>query len=73
MCDCVEEVNEKLKETGKGGTELSVTMPLDGGQRKPMLRVGKRGEPWKKPMNGNPKFIVASYCPFCGEKYEGNE
>ena len=73
MCDCVEEVNEMLEKTGRGGTELALTMTFDGSPRKPMLEVGRRGQPWKKPLQGNPKFVVPTFCPFCGEKYPGPE
>lgn len=69
MCNCVEKVNETLAETGKGGSELRTTMPLDGSPARPMLEVGRRGEPWKKPLQGNPQFILPTYCPFCGAAY----
>lgn len=72
-CTCAETVNEKLAEAGKGGSELRLTMPLDGSARKPMLDVGRRGEPWKKPLKGNPEFIIPTFCPFCGERYEAPE
>lgn len=69
-CDCAEKVNENLAEYGKGGSQLALTINLDGTPGLPMLEVGRRGEPWKKPLKGNPQFIVPTYCPFCGEPYE---
>lgn len=69
-CNCAEIVNENMAEAGKGGSELRLTMPLDGGPRRPMLECGRRGEPHKKPLQGNPQFVQPTYCPFCGERYQ---
>lgn len=69
-CDCAEKVNESMADCGKGGSVLALTLPLDGSPQRPMLQVGRRDEPWKKPLKGNPQFVVPTFCPFCGEPYE---
>lgn len=58
MCTCIDEFNEKAAEHN---TELTVTLF----SRRPLLETQKVDT--KK--RGKPVGAIASYCPFCGEKY----
>jgi hypothetical protein len=67
MCNCIRDINTKLKE---GVVCLSATMPLteNGISRAliPLIRLDK----WIIENRRNkPKDMIASFCPWCGEKY----
>jgi len=62
MCDCIEKVNEKLKEHNK---QLELVIFFDGTPSRVMIhtvKVERRGK-------GRDGFLAANYCPICGEKY----
>lgn len=64
MCDCIDRVDAKLM--ADHGAHLDVNINLDGGPTTVAIRTRlieqRRGQ--------RPPFIVATFCPFCGEKYE---
>ena len=69
MCDCINQVNEQLR---KCDTELDVTITYP-----PHVSVRARVAtyiPYKygtKTKRGQkPAQMTATYCPFCGKKYE---
>jgi hypothetical protein len=63
-CKCFERFNAKYKEFNG---ELNYNM-LDNPPRVLLATLQiKTGRGQKKPPH-----VVASYCPFCGEKYEGD-
>src|SRR5687767_12052469 len=71
MCDCITEVDKALAEQG-GNTKIGVSMPyrqIDGrmffGERAEVSTVKADSTLRKKPT-----AIMASYCPFCGKKYQ---
>lgn len=58
-CSCWRAVNETLNETGD---ELSQSFSINGHM---WLHVATNK---RNPSRAKPKTIVASFCPFCGEK-----
>lgn len=66
MCDCIKIVNEKLKERN---TELRVPLFTMGGANTDRVFVMtdqiETGRGKQKAVS-----MFASYCPFCGGKYE---
>lgn len=74
MCDCIQKINELLKE-GNMNSVLDVPVMVSSKTRE--LRATCvcvstiKDDPRKR---GKPKRVFAIYCPFCGEKYpEGKE
>lgn len=62
MCNCIEKFNEHLKEFN---TEVHLPFWSRSGILAPFVETrkidsGKRGKP---------RSVIATYCPFCGEKY----
>lgn len=67
MCDCATKVNEQLR---PHQTELDVSLMPN---KKDIVRVNiSTSIPYPiKPKRGQkPMRMVATYCPFCGKKYE---
>jgi hypothetical protein len=63
MCDCIETLDKDLKAAGQC---LDATM---FGQRKATTTL-IRTDKWKpESRRGKPTRVIATYCPFCGEKY----
>lgn len=73
MCNCVEKVNESLKEQDNPrviNTKIkqSFQMDFEEGEMKatpPEIRTEKVNDSGPEPV---PMFVT--YCPFCGEKWE---
>ena len=70
MCNCIELSTKALDETGRN-TALNVPISVDFKNGKlctPRLTVGvvKKDESKRE----KPTLIFATYCPFCGEKYQ---
>lgn len=70
MCGCIDKINNDLAE---GGRYLSATMPFRPNEvSRPMIDI-KRKDTWKPDRRrGKPNFVVATFCPFCGVKYESS-
>jgi len=64
MCDCIKEIGEQLKSMNNN-TKLQICMFWDGKPSRAMIATKKV----ESKLHGKPNNIVASYCPFCGEKY----
>lgn len=62
MCDCIQQTNEMLKEHN---IRLVSTMFA-----KPEVVVIQT-EKIDSKKRGRPPVMLASYCPFCGEKHNG--
>jgi hypothetical protein len=62
MCDCINKINEKLKERN---TELIVALSLSNKSDTVVISTGKVDS--KK--RGKPINMLPAYCPFCGRKY----
>lgn len=65
MCECMKELNEQFAPTG---LKLAQTLTLKDGllpnARVELEMIKQQGR--KRSVKPN---ILASYCPFCGEKY----
>lgn len=66
MCDCMKQINDELAQYN---TRLDPVMALRDGT---LHMAGVRIETVKidSKKRGRPKRLVASYCPFCGKKYD---
>lgn len=63
MCDCISKIDADLKSEGQC---LDATM---FGERKATTML-VRTDKWKhESRRGKPTRIIATFCPFCGEKY----
>lgn len=68
MCDCTTEVDKQLAERGSN-TRLAFAMQVteDMGLKYCLLvGVEKIDKSKRKP----PMLVTATFCPFCGEKFE---
>lgn len=69
MCNCIEQINQALKEQGKEDRILlSTSMNISTGAFREVLPIYAT----KYTRGGNPKngmAIFANYCPFCGDEY----
>lgn len=64
MCHCIDLANEKLV---RDNTKIESIWVFG----KNYIPAGIRTVKVDKTKRGNPKVIFASFCPFCGEKYDG--
>lgn len=68
MCDCIERVNEKLKEANMN-TVIDLPLIISGnrfGVGRCCVETRKLDEKNRK----KPVSLFATFCPFCGVKYE---
>lgn len=61
MCDCINMVNDKLKESN---TRLGLSLSFTGGPNRVLLHTEKIDT--KK--RDRPMALCAVFCPFCGER-----
>lgn len=67
MCDCIKDIDEKLNSAGQC---LDATM---FGIRKATIMLIRKDK-WKhENRRSKPTRAVASFCPFCGQKYPSSE
>lgn len=64
MCDCISEMNTKMKAHPEGENTILVTTLF--GTPKATVATCKRRDKVRKKAS----IVLASYCPFCGEKYD---
>lgn len=69
MCNCIEQINEQLKSQGAEITQrLMLAQDMgDISVSPPVIETRWIG---KKPRGKKLPVLLASYCPFCGEKIE---
>lgn len=68
MCDCIGDVNAMLAE--KNG-RLETVLGFGGGALSGHLHIGV--EKINKRDRTRPPLVIATYCPFCGERYADQE
>ena len=68
MCNCIEEVNEKIKATGRN-TQLDIPFVWDKTGRVSEGRVAIKTRKLDDSKREKPLPILPTYCPFCGEAY----
>lgn len=73
MCNCMNDVNEKIKEsTGDPNARVNAIYMLDGNTYPAMSYFSRR-----KKANGDftvkeyENAILPAFCPFCGKQYNG--
>ena len=66
MCNCITEIQTYLAEHN---TQVDVCIGIRENAFK-FLGVYLKTHKIDTHKRGQPKHVVASYCPFCGEKYE---
>lgn len=65
MCDCVEKLNESLKEkNGRIETALQMSNNMGSATIRVLVATEKIDSKQRTPV---PR-VAASFCPFCGEK-----
>lgn len=62
MCECLDKVNALLAEQN---AELLTTMGFGGAPRRAVIETVKV----ESKKRGKSPRMLASFCPFCGEKY----
>ena len=69
MCNCIEEVNKALVDKGMN-TELEIPISFSpkGLYANRVLIATKKADKNKRE---KPIHVTPSFCPFCGEEYEG--
>lgn len=63
MCDCIERVDAKLAEHNS-----KIELPWFGPQLPRLITMKKDAK-----IRGKPVGIFATFCPFCGVKYQQKE
>lgn len=67
MCDCITQIDEKLKEYNTG-IDASISLKED-------IPVKAKVATYKldSKKRGNAMSLVATFCPFCGQRYYEND
>lgn len=65
MCGCIEKIDADLAPEHC----LDATLNLLGGAQRPMIGLIRRDKYEIEKRRGKPRFVIASFCPWCGEKY----
>ena len=65
MCDCIEQLNQKLNERG-----LRIAQRLMMGKVMTLSPAIIEVEPIDTKSRVRSLPVLATYCPFCGERYE---
>ncbi|MCK9599029.1 MAG: hypothetical protein M0R06_08320 [Sphaerochaeta sp.] len=69
MCDCVKDINEKLKEKNLRLSEDFVIDIQNAKINTALFLTTEFIDSSKKKRGEHPKHFFLSYCPFCGKKY----
>ena len=64
MCGCISDVDNKLREYNS-----ALVTTLFANPERVVIQTGKVNEKRR----GKPMAVVATYCPFCGERYAQSE
>ncbi len=64
-CACIARINGTMEEH-----RVQATMPLFGGPSAALIGLIRRDKWTLESRRGKPSFIAATFCPFCGTKYD---
>lgn len=65
MCDCIDRVDKKLRESFNA--RLGVSLPLDGSEHRVIVAT----MPLRVMRDGRARLsLEATFCPFCGVQYQ---
>lgn len=67
MCDCIDKANRQMRATGH---TLAVANRQRPGGRRVTRVVLLRAVSLDPLRRGRPPTVIATHCPFCGDKYE---
>lgn len=66
-CNCIDTIEQDLKaKFPSENTKLTLNM---FGPRRAFIATCKRDDKVRK----KPSYMIATFCPFCGKKYENDE
>lgn len=72
MCNCISEINQQLKESGKNTMlDIPIVFSMSGGLSGDKVTISTCKREDKK--REKPLRLFAMFCPFCGEKYPSRE
>lgn len=66
MCNCMQSVNESLKERN---SKLSISFCLSSGLSKMDALPIIATEKLQSKVRGSATIVIPTFCPFCGTKY----
>jgi hypothetical protein len=70
MCDCIDGIDKGLKEKGYC---MSASIPFRlGAVSRALIPLVRLDNHKIETRSGHPKDMIASHCPFCGARYEGD-
>ena len=75
MCNCIEEINKRIKEQTKDDMAFieSVFVSTLSEVPKISFRYNARKKDGTKSKNKTEQIIIPTFCPFCGVKYEADK
>lgn len=65
MCDCIKTINDQLAPEHM----LNCTLDFKGGDGTPIIGLIRKDKWVLETRRGKRSAFLASFCPFCGEKY----
>lgn len=70
MCNCIEKVNKLLEESGTNtALDIPVTFSFEAKNTLKANRVRVATKKRESQKRGQPKAVLATFCPFCGKEY----
>jgi hypothetical protein len=70
MCNCIDDIDAKLKERGQALSIMITVHGPDSGLGRVGVPILRRDKWVLENRRGMAKDMVASYCPWCGVRYE---
>lgn len=64
MCNCIDDVDNKL------APDQCINATMFGHPRRAVIDLIRKDKWVTENRRSKPKFLIATHCPMCGEKYE---